>query len=250
MVAGKKTVNIYLTVQLLLVGMHARSSRTPEPSRRRRYMFAFVDCQITLIEKEDIEHKEAKLPVKRVPTYPKIWGRPSCPETEKGKVNGNFYQAVPIMMNNPFFRSCFSGAPIKHATVTSHLVLHPKAPFLLIQSNHVPCASPRTLDNDITLVFGKYTQVDPLPDSDFPDHFHEQMQRTRLCQGFGYFGDVQVQAQRNEDLEELRELGSGTFGTVYHGKWSGTYVAIKRVKKSCFVARSTKVHEGAQCVYI
>ncbi|PWA43693.1 receptor-like protein kinase [Artemisia annua] len=41
-------------------------------------------------------------------------------------------QAVPIMMNNPFFRSCFYGAPIKHVPVTSHLVLHPKAPFLLI----------------------------------------------------------------------------------------------------------------------
>ncbi|GBG91739.1 hypothetical protein CBR_g53553 [Chara braunii] len=35
------------------------------------------------------------------------------------------------------------------------------------------------------------------------------------------------------DLEELKELGSGTFGTVYHGKWKGTDVAIKRIKISC-----------------
>ncbi|PWA58791.1 putative glycerol-3-phosphate dehydrogenase [Artemisia annua] len=44
--------------------------------------------QITSIGKEDIGHKEANIPVKRVPIYPKIWGRPGCPETEKGKVNG------------------------------------------------------------------------------------------------------------------------------------------------------------------
>ncbi|KAJ8765974.1 hypothetical protein K2173_020490 [Erythroxylum novogranatense] len=45
---------------------------------------------------------------------------------------------------------------------------------------------------------------------------------------------------KNEDLEELRELGSGTFGTVYHGKWRGTDVAIKRIKKSCFTGRSSE----------
>lgn len=45
---------------------------------------------------------------------------------------------------------------------------------------------------------------------------------------------------KNEDLEELRELGSGTFGTVYHGKWRGTDVAIKRIKKSCFSGRSSE----------
>ncbi|XP_072977341.1 uncharacterized protein [Typha angustifolia] len=46
-----------------------------------------------------------------------------------------------------------------------------------------------------------------------------------------------LQIIRNADLEELRELGSGTFGTVYHGKWRGTDVAIKRIKKSCFAGR-------------
>ncbi|CAJ1978397.1 unnamed protein product [Sphenostylis stenocarpa] len=49
-----------------------------------------------------------------------------------------------------------------------------------------------------------------------------------------------VQVIKNEDLEELRELGSGTFGTVYHGKWRGTDVAIKRIKKSCFTGRSSE----------
>jgi serine/threonine protein kinase len=44
----------------------------------------------------------------------------------------------------------------------------------------------------------------------------------------------------NDDLEELKELGSGTFGTVYHGKWRGSDVAIKRIKKSCFAGRSSE----------
>ncbi|XP_023767324.1 uncharacterized protein LOC111915914 isoform X1 [Lactuca sativa] len=49
-----------------------------------------------------------------------------------------------------------------------------------------------------------------------------------------------LQIIKNADLEELRELGSGTFGTVYHGKWRGTDVAIKRIKKSCFSAKKSE----------
>ncbi|ONK61176.1 uncharacterized protein A4U43_C08F27010 [Asparagus officinalis] len=56
-------------------------------------------------------------------------------------------------------------------------------------------------------------------------------------------GDIDLsnlQLIKNEDLEELKELGSGTFGTVYHGKWRGSDVAIKRIKKSCFTGRSSE----------
>lgn len=49
-----------------------------------------------------------------------------------------------------------------------------------------------------------------------------------------------LQIIKNKDLEELRELGSGTYGTVYHGKWKGSDVAIKRIKKSCFTGRSSE----------
>ncbi|KAL2325031.1 hypothetical protein Fmac_024089 [Flemingia macrophylla] len=48
---------------------------------------------------------------------------------------------------------------------------------------------------------------------------------------------VEKENIENDDLEELQELGSGTFGTVYHGKWRGTDVAIKRIKSSCFSGR-------------
>lgn len=46
-----------------------------------------------------------------------------------------------------------------------------------------------------------------------------------------------MQSIRNADLEELSELGCGTFGNVYHGKWRGTDVAIKRIKESCFAGK-------------
>ncbi|KAI8523186.1 hypothetical protein RHMOL_Rhmol13G0054000 [Rhododendron molle] len=49
-----------------------------------------------------------------------------------------------------------------------------------------------------------------------------------------------LQIIKNADLEELRELGSGTYGTVYHGKWRRLDVAIKRIRSSCFSGRSSE----------
>ncbi|KAI4335614.1 hypothetical protein L6164_014246 [Bauhinia variegata] len=49
-----------------------------------------------------------------------------------------------------------------------------------------------------------------------------------------------LQVIKNCDLEELRELGSGTFGTVYHGKWRGTDVAIKRINDRCFAGKASE----------
>ncbi|XVF78019.1 hypothetical protein PTKIN_Ptkin14bG0094500 [Pterospermum kingtungense] len=61
-----------------------------------------------------------------------------------------------------------------------------------------------------------------------------------LDPSLGDFDINTLQLIKNEDLEELRELGSGTFGTVYHGKWRGSDVAIKRIKKLCFTGRSSE----------
>lgn len=49
-----------------------------------------------------------------------------------------------------------------------------------------------------------------------------------------------LQIIKNSDLEELQELGSGTFGTVYHGKWRGTDVAIKRINDRCFAGKQSE----------
>ncbi|XXG51984.1 hypothetical protein AAC387_Pa03g0419 [Persea americana] len=53
-------------------------------------------------------------------------------------------------------------------------------------------------------------------------------------------GISRLQIIKNSDLEELRELGSGTFGTVYHGKWRGTDVAIKRITDRCFAGKPSE----------
>ncbi|KAH0454728.1 hypothetical protein IEQ34_016652 [Dendrobium chrysotoxum] len=47
-----------------------------------------------------------------------------------------------------------------------------------------------------------------------------------------------IQIIKNCDLDELRELGSGTFGAVYHGKWRGPFVAIKRIHDIYFAGKS------------
>ncbi|KAF8033579.1 hypothetical protein BT93_C0005 [Corymbia citriodora subsp. variegata] len=49
-----------------------------------------------------------------------------------------------------------------------------------------------------------------------------------------------LQTIKNEDLEEIRVLGTGTYGAVYHGKWKGSDVAIKRIKASCFAGRPSE----------
>ncbi|KAL2932540.1 putative serine/threonine-protein kinase SIS8 [Bienertia sinuspersici] len=49
-----------------------------------------------------------------------------------------------------------------------------------------------------------------------------------------------LQTIKNADLEEIRVLGSGTYGSVYHGKWKGSDVAIKRIKASCFAGRPSE----------
>ncbi|XP_022921919.1 uncharacterized protein LOC111430035 [Cucurbita moschata] len=56
-----------------------------------------------------------------------------------------------------------------------------------------------------------------------------------MSEGFSH-----LQVIKNSDLEELRELGSGTFGTVYHGKWRGTDVAIKRINDRCFAGKPSE----------
>uniref|UniRef100_A0A164XUE8 Protein kinase domain-containing protein n=1 Tax=Daucus carota subsp. sativus TaxID=79200 RepID=A0A164XUE8_DAUCS len=52
-----------------------------------------------------------------------------------------------------------------------------------------------------------------------------------------------MQIIKDEDLEQGAELGSGTFGTVYYGKWRGSEVAIKRINKKCFTGRSSQQKE-------
>ncbi|KAM7498717.1 hypothetical protein LguiA_023131 [Lonicera macranthoides] len=86
--------------------------------------------------------------------------------------------------------------------------------------------------------------LDGMVNTRIPESEYEDGIRTiglpPLDPSLGEFDISSLQIIKNEDLEELRELGAGTFGTVYHGKWRGTDVAIKRIKKSCFAGRSSE----------
>ncbi|KQK19312.1 hypothetical protein BRADI_1g47570v3 [Brachypodium distachyon] len=63
----------------------------------------------------------------------------------------------------------------------------------------------------------------------------------KTSQGVPVLDDIDnLQIIKNSDLEELRELGSGTFGTVYHGKWRGSDVAIKRINDRCFAGKASE----------
>nr|DAD43945.1 TPA_asm: hypothetical protein HUJ06_002175 [Nelumbo nucifera] len=92
------------------------------------------------------------------------------------------------------------------------------------------------------LSYSKAVENVMTPDSEYEDVKFEigNIGLPLLDSPLGDFDISTLQIIKNEDLEELRELGSGTFGTVYHGKWRGTDVAIKRIKKSCFTGRSSE----------
>ncbi|KAF3436989.1 hypothetical protein FNV43_RR19742 [Rhamnella rubrinervis] len=94
-----------------------------------------------------------------------------------------------------------------------------------------------------SMQFGAMMENLRMPDSEYEDEKFEtrSVGLPPLDPSLGDLIDIStLQAIRNDDLEELKELGSGTFGTVYHGKWRGTDVAIKRIKKSCFTGRSSE----------
>ncbi|XP_058112862.1 uncharacterized protein LOC131255924 [Magnolia sinica] len=57
---------------------------------------------------------------------------------------------------------------------------------------------------------------------------------SKLVAFYAHLATRELQTIKNSDLEEIRELGSGTYGTVFYGKWKGSDVAIKRIKPSCF----------------
>ncbi|XP_062228243.1 uncharacterized protein LOC133926354 isoform X2 [Phragmites australis] len=76
-------------------------------------------------------------------------------------------------------------------------------------------------------------------DAKVQDEGNDQLDKS--SQGVQVLDDIDnLQIIKNSDLEELRELGSGTFGTVYHGKWRGSDVAIKRINDRCFAGKASE----------
>ncbi|CAL0325678.1 unnamed protein product [Lupinus luteus] len=74
--------------------------------------------------------------------------------------------------------------------------------------------------------------------SEIQDIKSKPPEKTNFCFPASDVGRLQV--IKNCDLEELTKLGSGTFGTVYHGKWRGTDVAIKRITDRFFAGKPSE----------
>ncbi|KAI6682368.1 hypothetical protein NL676_036249 [Syzygium grande] len=84
-----------------------------------------------------------------------------------------------------------------------------------------------------------YQEKDVQQDADTEDANSTVAERVNF--GFPVSDGIgRLQIIKNSDLEELRELGSGTYGTVYHGKWRGTDVAIKRINDRCFSGKPSE----------
>lgn len=108
-------------------------------------------------------------------------------------------------------------------------------------------------DPDLTKLERKEYVPEATPDNKVQNDIEmhkakNEEQRTKLPEkanlGFSVSDGIgRLQIIKNNDLEELRELGSGTFGTVYHGKWRGTDVAIKRINDRCFAGKPSEVEK-------
>lgn len=114
----------------------------------------------------------------------------------------------------------------------------------VLATTNVLHESVKDIENGHSLILLEMTDVDISPQTeneDIKDEIGEldiSISDAALAElEAGIYG---LQIIKNADLEELRELGSGTFGTVFHGKWRGTDVAIKRIKKSCFAGKSSE----------
>ncbi|KAJ4894371.1 PB1 domain-containing protein tyrosine kinase [Raphanus sativus] len=75
----------------------------------------------------------------------------------------------------------------------------------------VPRVHIKTDDNNSYTRDGENTQVCVI----------NQERRKNTEDSIGEARIYNLQIIKNTDLEDLHELGSGTFGTVYYGKWRG-----------------------------
>ncbi|XP_073141425.1 uncharacterized protein [Henckelia pumila] len=147
----------------------------------------------------------------------------------------------------------FSDKPpeLQDVLIFDNTELHQQKPFSAAQNlgvdlSHAEFPSPTTIVSE-----GSYAvNFQSSTEAQSPVHNTVAEEANAECDEDVLFSDAMIaemeadlyglQIIKNADLEELRELGSGTYGTVYHGKWRGTDVAIKRIKKTYFLGKSSE----------
>ncbi|KAK3010145.1 hypothetical protein RJ639_011802 [Escallonia herrerae] len=149
-------------------------------------------------------------------------------------------EAVPSYQFSPLVKDKI---PLSQIDSQSHISVHAQKDFPgTTAADTIPLPSdynPSRLKSSENMQFNDFAENIRVPDSEYEDGIRN-LGLAPLDPSLDDFDISSLQIIKNEDLEELKELGSGTFGTVYHGKWRGTDVAIKRIKKSCFAGRSSE----------
>ncbi|XP_020573767.1 uncharacterized protein LOC110020120 isoform X2 [Phalaenopsis equestris] len=110
-------------------------------------------------------------------------------------------------------------------------VISSSGPMEISPSFHKGCGLSEDDSNSQTVAILNDQKIEDIKTRQ-PDKLHMGLQMAN------HIGRLQIIKQ--SDLEELRELGSGTFGTVYHGKWRGSDVAIKRINDRCFAGKPSE----------
>ncbi|KAL5990188.1 hypothetical protein ACLOJK_011085 [Asimina triloba] len=147
--------------------------------------------------------------------------------------NKNFYDRV-LLDSNVIVEDVTDDVP---SGIRSSSSIVPHVVFETVEEGDV--MSPKVTDTE-SLTPESECEDSKDDDRDIDNTINDAVMAEMEAGIYGLQVFLQYSIIRNADLEELRELGSGTFGTVYHGKWRGTDVAIKRIKKSCFAGRSSE----------
>ncbi|XP_019454078.1 PREDICTED: uncharacterized protein LOC109355391 [Lupinus angustifolius] len=145
---------------------------------------------------------------------------PSVPEDSKNLVDQ--FSFLPQLI-----------ASVKKAALEGSEEVRPKADECANSQMHISTPKEETA-NEVELV-NAHDDLELEPENDHVDTSTiepTKAEEEAIAKG--------LQTIKNDDLEEIRELGSGTYGSVYHGKWKGSDVAIKRIKASCFAGRPSE----------
>ncbi|KAF5749450.1 Serine/threonine protein kinase putative isoform 4 [Tripterygium wilfordii] len=159
-------------------------------------------------------------------------------ESDDAKLGEKDWSAAPVDSKLSVDRLSFLPeliASVKKAALEEAEVVNARVEENVDSIKHVPVT--KEADGNEPETVNAYAEVELDSDGDNPKTCNIEPTK---AEGEAIANARGPQTIRNDDLEEIRELGSGTYGAVYHGKWKGSDVAIKRIKASCFAGRPSE----------